>query len=201
MRKASMVLGLVICICIGAAAQKNQLSADVGVKFAPSVGTASGPNGVTKASSSLAFEVNYARTLHKVPEVVAVQVEVPFVFVTQADIKNINLNTASGYKAMFLTPSLKFQLLPDARLSPWVSFGAGFARLTASKTTLAGTPSPGIITEKPAYQGGAGLDFKVHKITFRMEGRELYTGTPNLNVSTIKLHHNIMIAGGVVLNF
>ena len=203
MRKASRILGLVICIfciCFSAAAQKNQLSADFGVKLTPSVGTANTFNGATSTSNTFAFELNFAHQIHSLP-FASLQIELPYIFTSQTDLKNLNLFTASGYSAQFLTPSLKLQGNPNGKISPWISAGAGFARLKSANTTLGGTTIPQNSTIKPAYQGGGGVDFKLHKLTFRVEGRELYAGPPNLNVSSIRVHHNIMVAAGLVLNF
>ncbi len=200
MRKVSMICGLVICMCLAATAQKNQLSADLGVKLSPKVSSTGGVNFSTSASNAFAFELNYARQIKALP-LASVQIEIPYVYTTTADLKSINLLTASGFKSQFVTPSLKLQFAPGHKLSPWISAGAGMAHYSDSKTTISGSAIPSNSTTKVGYQAGGGVDVKVHKITFRIEGRELYSGSPNLNVSTIKLHHNILVAGGLVLNF
>src|SRR5258708_33516662 len=200
MRKVSMICGLVICMCLAAAAQKTQLPADLGVKLSPSGGSTGGFNFSTSSSNAFAFEVNYARQIKALP-MASVQIEFPYVYTATANLKSLNLFAASGFKSMFLTPSLKLQIVPGHKLSPWISAGAGMARYSDSKTTISGSTIPSNTTTKIGYQAGGGVDVKVHKFTFRIEGRELYSGSPNLNVSTIKLHHNILVAGGLVLNF
>jgi opacity protein-like surface antigen len=200
MRKVAMLAGLVICICLNATAQKNQFSADVGIKITPQVGSNGSFNGVTKADNSLSFEVNYAREITSF-SAASVQLEFPYIFALQSDVKSLNLFAASGYKSMFLTPSLKLQIAPKRSLSPWISVGAGLAHFSTSKTAINGSPITTHATTKGAFQAGGGLDIKVRKITFRVEARDLYTGPPNLVVSSIKLHNNFLVAGGVVFNF
>src|SRR5258708_33913712 len=78
MRKVSMICGLVICMCLAAAAQKNQLSADLGVKLSPSVGSTGGFNFSTSPSNAFAFEVNYARPIKALP-MASVQMRFPYV--------------------------------------------------------------------------------------------------------------------------
>jgi opacity protein-like surface antigen len=200
MRKAAILAGLVICICLNATAQRNQLALDVGVKITPQVGSNGSFNGVTTVDKSMAFEGNYARELTSFPGV-SVQLEFPFIYAFTSNVKSLNLFTASGYKSMFLTPSLKLQIGPKRKLSPWISAGAGMAHFSDSKTAINGGAISANATTKGAFQVGGGVDFRVRKITFRMEVRDLYTGPPNLVVSGIKVHNNILAAGGVVFNF
>jgi len=177
MRKVTMLAGLVICICLTATAQKNQFSVDVGVKVTPQVGTNGSFNGITKADNSLAFEVNYAREITSF-SAASVQIEFPYIYALQSNMKSLNLFTASGYKSMFLTPSLKLQIVPKHFLSPWISAGAGAAHFSTTKTAINGTAIGNNSTTKGAFQFGGGVDLKVRKITFRVEGRDLYTGPP-----------------------
>ena len=200
MRKVTMLAGLFICICLTATAQKNQFSVDVGVKITPQVGSNGSFNGITKADNSLAFEVNYAREITSFSGA-SVQLEFPYIYALQSNMKSLNLFTASGYKSMFLTPSLKLQIVPKHFLSPWISAGAGAAHFSTTKTAINGTAIGNNSTTKGAFQFGGGVDIKVRKITLRAEMRDLYTGPPNLVVSGIKIHNNIVAAGGVVFNF
>ncbi|HLJ85564.1 MAG TPA: hypothetical protein VKZ53_01995 [Candidatus Angelobacter sp.] len=202
MRKAILIFSLVACFWLNAAAQKNQFSLVVGVKVTPGVGNANSFNGKTNVDNALGFEANYAHEVLPLP-FASLQVELPLVFTTQSNVNSFNLLASKSYGALFATPALKLQFAPHTHLSPWVSAGAGLARFSPSTTALNGGGSAAGGTIKAAYQGGAGVDFRVPAlhVTLRVEGREFFTGTPNLGVSGLNLRHNIMAGGGVVFNF
>ena len=58
-------------------------------------------------------------------------------------------------------------------------------------------------TTKGVLQGGSGLDVKIYKhFTLRGEGREFWSGVPQLNVNTGKSHqYNLFTGGGIVWHF
>lgn len=100
----------------------------------------------------------------------------------------------------FVTPSLRFKLLPKAPVSPFFSVGAGWARYSISQNT----------ENKGALQYGGGLDVKTFfpHVALRFELRDFLTGDPGfLRVSTFLggqgglHHHNLLPGGGVVFSF
>ena len=102
--------------------------------------------------------------------------------------------------SVFVTPSLKFKLLPKSWISPFVSTGAGFAyfgnSLSLSNSSAAG-------------QIGAGVDFKtrIPFLGFRAEARDFIAGRPKVEQSllgansTPTVQHNVFMGAGVVLHF
>ena len=96
------------------------------------------------------------------------------------------------------------KLFPDVAVSPWVSFGVGFAQFSESSTLLFGGKNTGPTgTTTAALQGGFGLDVKLVKsFTLRGEVRDFWTGVPQLGVNTGKTRqHNYFLGGGVMWRF
>ncbi|HKD79635.1 MAG TPA: hypothetical protein VKH81_08075 [Candidatus Angelobacter sp.] len=100
---------------------------------------------------------------------------------------------------VFVTPSLRFKVLPAAGISPWGSFGGGWAHYSLDS---------GGSSNKAALQFGGGLDFKtgLPLLGFRAEIRDFITGDPDLNVVQLAnkgglRHNNVLAGGGIVLRF
>jgi opacity protein-like surface antigen len=203
MRKAILLCGLVLFMCLRASAQENQVAAVFGDKITPTVGNNSTATGLTTVHQAFAFELSYARRLLRLPRA-SVQVELPFILARrQSDVNSFNLFAAQSYSSFFFTPSIKLQVGRGMPISPWISVGAGLAHFSPSISTLVGTQGSATSTTKAAYQGGAGIDFKLPRvpISLRAQARELYTGTPNIGVSGVNLRNNVMVGGGLVFNF
>jgi hypothetical protein len=101
--------------------------------------------------------------------------------------------------SVFVTPSLRFKVLPSAAISPWASIGGGWGHYALDS---------GNTSNKGALQFGGGLDFKtgLPLLGFRAEIRDFITPDPDLNVVQLAkkggLHHNNVLAGGgIVLRF
>lgn len=124
-----------------------------------------------------------------------------------AGITSQNLNTlvsafsfTNKLSTVFITPGLRVKILPAELVSPWVSFGGGWAHYSVDG---------GHKTNKGAIQYGFGLDFKtgVPLLGFRVELRDFVTGEPNFGLQTVVsgeggLHrHNFLAGGGIVLRF
>jgi hypothetical protein len=91
-------------------------------------------------------------------------------------------------------------------VSPWVSFGGVFGHFAASKNLVFfGTNTGHRIKNTGVLQGGVGFDVRipgVHRLKFRFEARDDWSGAPPLNIDTGKDHqHNYYVAAGGVLRF
>ncbi|HEX2330416.1 MAG TPA: hypothetical protein VHN74_16955 [Candidatus Angelobacter sp.] len=201
MRRHLLVLGILTLVCLNAHAQKNELALVAGGKITPTVGSTATGN-QTDFSTSFAFEANYAAQLVHVP-FVALHLEFPFVASPSTDITSSNAVAVKSYNSIFFTPSLRLKFVPGSPISPWISAGGGISHFNPGSTTQAGTSVNTASTTKSAVQGGAGLDFHIPMvpIALRFEARDFYTGIPNLNTLDIKVRHNILVGGGVVLRF
>jgi hypothetical protein len=201
MRKHLLVFSILTLVCINAYAQKNELAFVAGAKVTPTVGsTATGTQ--TDFSTTFAFEANYAAQLVHVPAV-ALHLEFPFVASPSTNLSSSNLTAVKSYSSIFFTPALRLKVLPGSPFSPWISAGGGIAHFNPGSTTQAGTTTSTNSTTKSAVEGGIGADFHppLLPIAFRVEARDFYTGIPNLNTLSIKVRHNILVGGGIVLRF
>lgn len=109
----------------------------------------------------------------------------------------------SEMSTIFVTPSVRAKLWPEAVVSPWISGGGGWAHYF---------PDPGVATDKGAIQVGGGLDFKVgiQRLRLRAEARDYITGAPEAALVSGPFvgkpeggfhRHNVFVGGGVLLRF
>lgn len=201
MRKILPIVIFVAAFYLHGFAQKNELAFVAGAKVTPKTGSTASGNQTT-FSTTFAFEANYAAQLAHVPAV-ALHLEFPFVASPSTDLTSSNVTAVKSYNAIFFTPALRLKVLPGGPFSPWISAGGGLAHFSPGSTTQAGTTVSSTSTTKSAVQGGVGADFHppLLPIAFRVEVRDFYTGIPNLNTLNIKVRHNLLVGGGVVLRF
>ena len=199
MRKTLVVVSFLIVFCLSGFAQKNEIAVIAGAKITPKVGSTSNE---TTFSTNFAFEANYATQLAHVPAV-SLHLEFPFVAAPSTDLTTSNLTAVKSYSSIFFTPALRLKILAGAPFSPWISAGGGLAHFGPGSTTQAGTTVTTTSTNKGAVEAGVGADFHppLLPVAFRVEARDFYTGIPNLNTVNIKVRHNILVGGGVVLRF
>lgn len=199
MRKAILVVSFVASLCLNGFAQKNELALVAGAKITPTVGTGTTQ---TKFATTFAFEANYAAQLAHVPAV-ALHLEIPALFTPSTDITSSNLTALKSYSSFFVTPALRLKLAPETSFSPWISAGGGIVHFNPGSTTQGGTTVNTHSVTKGAAQAGLGADFHppLLPVAFRMEVRDFYTGLPDLNSVTIKVRHNLLVGGGLVLRF
>jgi len=89
---------------------------------------------------------------------------------------------------------------------PWLSFGGGYARFSATRPVSASSFQGG--TNSDALEFGGGIDSKpiVHALTlpigFRLEVRDFYSGTPNYNNRpSNNRQNNVVYTGGLLVRF
>jgi len=187
--------------------EKNEVTGILGRIFISDQGI-HGPNAPTinpfvRSGKGLTFEVNYARRLLGT-QVYAVSGEVPAVFNLDEDLGSGGDVVPSGYKQIFVTPSVRLNLFPATAVSPWVSFGGGFGHFSESNNLNYYGTNPGGSTTSGVIQGGLGLDVRVwHRFSIRGEVRDFWSGTPDLPLADTgkTRQHNFFVGGGVVYHF
>jgi hypothetical protein len=184
--------------------EKNELTGMLGRIFISDQGIpgATAPDNAVRSGKGLTFEVNYARRILGTP-IYAVSGEVPAVFNLDEDLNSGNV-VPKDYKQIFVTPSARVNLFPDTAVSPWVSFGGGFAHFSENKNLLFDGTNPGGSSTSGVIQGGFGLDVKVlHRFSIRGEVRDFWSGTPNLPLADTgkSRQHNFFVGGGLVWHF
>lgn len=188
---------------------KNEIGGSVGRIFISNQGI----NGATyfnpfvRSGKGFTFEVNYARRLAGNP-VYAVSVEVPAVFNIDEDLNSGANVVPQDYQQIFITPSLRANLFPDTRISPWLSFGGGFGHFSENKNLIYGGPNPGGSSTSGVVQGGFGLDSRplwgrLRNLVIRGEVRDFWSGTPDLPLAPTgkNRQHNYFVGGGPVWHF
>jgi len=203
-----LIIGVALAVCAlvtQGAAQRNELTGMIGRTFIANQGIVGAPSydPDLRFGKGLTFEINYARRLIGAP-FWSVGVEVPFLDDPDEHIHAAQNVVPGQYSSIFITPAARFNLVPEQAVSPWVSFGGGFAHFGESSTLEFGGPNPGKTgTTTGAFQAGVGLDVKIiGRFSLRGEARDFWSGLPDLNVNTGKSRqHNIFVGGGVVWHF
>jgi hypothetical protein len=203
-----LAIGAVVAVCTfvtQAAAQKNELTGILGRTFISNQGIPGAPSFDPNLhfGNGLTFEVSYARRALDA-KLLALSLEVPFVVDPVQNLHAAQDVIPKQYASFFVTPAARLNLFPDLAVSPWVSFGGGFGHFSESSTLEFGGANPGKTgTTTGVLQVGVGLDVKIFAhFSLRGEGRDFWSGVPQLNLDTGKTRqHNIFAGGGVVWHF
>ena len=209
----AVLITAVSILAASAAAQdeKNEITGIIGRTFISDQGI-HGPNAPTinpfvRSGKGLTFEVNFSRYLLGT-DIYSVSVEVPAVFNLDEDLGSGGDVVPEGYKQIFVTPAVRVNLFPATRVTPWVSFGGGFAHFTESKNLNYSGVNPGGSSTSGVVQGGLGLDVspfqkRFSRFSFRGEVRDFYSGTPKLPLADTgkTRQHNYFVGGGVIWHF
>jgi len=201
---------LITILAASAVAQdeKNEIGGIVGRTFV-SDQTIKGANffdPIIHTGKALSLEAEYGRRVYVTP-VYAVSGEVAFLYN-----HDIDLNAGSypisvvpaDMRAFFVTPGARLNLFPTTAVSPWVSFGAGFAHITQGDVLIYGGKNPGKNTTSFALQGGLGLDVKVwRKLSIRGEVRDFWSGEPDFPLAPTgsTRQHHYLVGGGAFWRF
>jgi hypothetical protein len=209
----AVLITAVSILAASAAAQdeKNEITGIIGRTFISDQGI-HGPNAPTinpfvRSGKGLTFEVNFSRYLLGT-DIYSISVEVPAVFNLDEDLGSGGDVVPEGYKQIFVTPAVRVNLFPATRVTPWVSFGGGFAHFTESKNLNYSGVNPGGSSTSGVVQGGLGLDVspfqkRFSRFSFRGEVRDFYSGTPSLPLANTgkTRQHNYFVGGGVIWHF
>src|SRR5438445_717184 len=128
----SIAIVALIGFAANAGAQRNELSAIIGRTFISDQGVKGVPSFDTnlRFGNGLSFEANLARRLKGGEGIAALTVEIPVVYNRDEDIHySVNV-VPRQYSAIFITPSLRANLLPEAPFSPWLSLGGGYGHFS-----------------------------------------------------------------------
>jgi len=203
-RLAAVIVSVVILVS-GALAQVNEVSATVGRTFVSTqtIQNANFFNHTLNFGAEETVGLNYSRLL-KTKSIFGLSVEVPFAAVIDMDLNTGANLIPENYKAFYITPSARVNFFQSEAVSPWVSFGGGYAHYKMAGHLVFGGPNPGpTSTNTGVLQFGTGLDvFPWQKWGLRLEARDFWTGHPDLNVDTGRSRqHNYFVGGGVIFRF
>jgi hypothetical protein len=202
------VLFVVSMLAVAAFAQdeKNELSGLIGRTIISDQGITGATyfDPMIRSGKGLSFEINYAHRFLVTP-VFAISGEVPVMFNLDED-----LNAGEGvvpidYRQYFVTPAVRANLFPTTAISPWISFGGGFAHFSENKNLLYdGGPNPGQSKTSGAIEGGIGLDVRISRhINLRGEARDFWSGEPDFPLAPTgkTRQHNYFVGLGAIWRF
>jgi len=216
-RALSRVLALIIPVLgsMAAVAQnqtsydKNEIAGAIGRIFISDQGIKGATyfNPYVRSGKGLTFEVDYARRFVANP-IYALSAEVPAVLNLDEDLNSGANVVPKGYHQIFITPSLRANLFPETRISPWLTFGGGFGHFSENRSLLYGGSNPGSSSTSGVLQGGFGLDARpfsgrLSNLRIRGEVRDFWSGTPDLPLAPTgkTRQHNYLVGGGPVWRF
>lgn len=147
--------------------------------------------------------LNYSRLL-KTHGIFAISAELPMAVAFDVDLNTGKNLIPEYYRAFYVAPSVRLNFFNQESVSPWVSFGGGYAHYKMAGHLLYGGPNPGpTSTNTGVIQFGTGLDvFPWEHWGLRLEARDFWSGTPDLNVDTGRSRqHNYYVGGGFIYRF
>lgn len=205
------VLLLVAALAASALAQdeKNELGGNLGRIFISDQGIQGATyfNPTIHSGKGLTFDVEYGRRVIVTP-IYSLSGEVLFAYNPDEDLNAGTTGNAvvpTDYKELFVTPAARVNLFPTTAVSPWVSFGAGFAHISQSSALVfGGNNNPGTSTTSAAVEMGVGLDVKVwKKLSIRGGMRDFWAGEPNFPLAPTgkTRQHNYFVFGGAFWRF
>jgi hypothetical protein len=199
-RNGFLLFLLVVGFSLLAVGQGNDLAVVVGAKVTP--GGASSPFGTATVNTALGFEGSVAIQLTPLP-FASLQVELPVMFTPNTTVNSSNFFSPKSYSSVYITPGIRLKFKPTSSFNPWVAVGGGLVRFNPSSTSVAGGSTSATGALKGSIDAGAGLDFKAPYIPFliRVQAREYFSGSPNLNIASLSLHNNLFAGIGLVVRF
>jgi hypothetical protein len=217
MRKVFKIIGLAILFAVvivaaavgqkGSAENKNEFGFTIGGELIPDNATQSSASVPINIGSSVAFQLHYAHRL-LAAERASLFFEVPASAAPSHTLTSTNLATPVSLATFFVTPSFRVSFRPTSRVSPWLSFGGGYALYEGSEALGNAAVNPNRFTSTGALQWGAGADIRtglkiLFPISLRGEIRDFYTlDTLDFNAPvTNNSQHNVVAGGGFFWRF
>jgi opacity protein-like surface antigen len=156
-----------------------------------------------ESGSGTALQANYGVRLMG-GDRAALYLETHFLASPQRKVTSTAGAASTDYASLYLTPGARIRFAPKARVSPWVTVGAGYAQYENSERNTAGGPNSAPRHEHHgAFAFGGGVDVRTLRwLSLRAEIRDFYGRGPDYGVSTGPAkQHNVVIGGGLVLRF
>jgi hypothetical protein len=186
-----------LCLAQENIAHKNELA--FGLGGFPSFSRSDAPK--VDLGPSVALQVNYARRIVDRRRF-ALYGEINFLASPRREVSSSVTTATRDIASVYVTPGLKFKLLPTSRISPYFAIGGGYADYEQSTTQLGGGRNPASRQlSRGVFDFGTGIDVRVWRwAALRGEARDFYSGSPNYNAATISGgQHNVVASVAFVL--
>jgi hypothetical protein len=205
---AVLVMATMSAVSAVAQDEKNEVGGTIGRIFISDEGIqdATYPGHSIHYGKGLTFDVDYSRRIRVTP-LWAVAGEVLFAYNADEDINAGSYGFSvvpSDLKQFYITPAARFNFFPTTAVSPWVSFGVGFAHTSQDSVLLYGGANPGKSTTSAAIQGGFGLDVKAtNRVYIRGGVRDFWAGHPDFPLAPTgnSRQHNYYVFAGAYWRF
>lgn len=184
-----------------ALAQRHELGLTLGSVLSQDRGAAATS---LNLGSGTALQVDYSHQIRKGNRFVAVYGDLVFMANPQRVVASTIKTAIRDVASLYVVPGVKIKFVPDGKVSPWFSIGAGYSLYEHATSLLNGVVSPvGRHVNRGTIAYGGGLDWKVWRnVSLRAEARDFYSGPPTYNVpGTAGGQHNQVVGGGFVLRF
>jgi hypothetical protein len=204
-KRLAVLVVPVLVLVSSALAQVNEFSITAGRTFVSTqtIVNSSAPDPHIHFANEESVEFNYGRLL-KSMKIFGLYAELPVAIYPRMDVHSFQGLTPKDIGALFVTPSVRVNFFSGEGVTPWVSVGGGYGRFREASKLTYGLPNPGPTgTNTGVVQFGAGLDvYPWHRWGARVEARDFYSGTPDMNVNTGRSRqHNYYVGIGVVHRF
>jgi hypothetical protein len=185
----------------------NELGLLLGIESVPGNALATAPGGAVTFGKSEAFQLNYARRLFQ-GDKAALWLEFPALAGPSHEIRTANPATPVSVATFYVTPSFRVNIVPRARVSPWLSFGGGYSLFETSEAFSNGVQNPNRLTNTAVLQFGGGADFRTPlrilvPINLRAEVRDFHSfEAQDVNAALRGPgQHGVVISGGLLLRW
>ncbi len=205
--RAVCFLGLLLLLLeVPARAQEQQFGVFLGGSLAQSRAIQGAPGETVQISSAFAAGLHYDHVLWH-SRYFQPSIEAEFTVVPPRLVKSVAAAVPRNYSALYLTPGLRFELLPNARLRPWVVAGGGYDLFLQSQVLTNGQKYSVHVKNGAAFDYGAGLDFGLWRarsstwsINLMGQVRDFVSGNPELNVPLQSgVQHTVIASGGILI--
>lgn len=152
--------------------------------------------------SGLALGANYGCRLIQ-GERASLYGEVQLVSSPLRDVVTSNGAVTRDFATLYVTPGIRVKFAPDAPFAPCLAVGGGYALYEQSTARIDGQPNNAPrLFHRGAFTFGGGVDVRFwHRLGFRGEIRDFYTGSPAFNLPLGGGQHNVIASGGIVLKW
>ena len=197
------IMAAVVCAMLGIAATNASAQSrfDVGLLLGSTAATDEGT--VLQFDRGTTYQATVAWPVWRTATA-NLSIEVPFIATPAFSVVTSGAALPLEYASLYLTPGIRVTVVPNAPVSLFGAVGAGYARYSESRLKTDRSPNPDQRdTNAGAIEFGGGVDVRGARwLGFRVELRDVYTGSRNFSIPVPRPQvHNVIGSGGVVIRF
>jgi hypothetical protein len=192
-----MRLAIAFAMAAAASAQQHEIGLTLG-------GIVPSTRPTVRAGAGTALQADYAYRIAGNERAVALYANFHFLASPLREVASGNPGATRDFATAYLTPGIRAKFRSQARFTPFVEAGGGWAIHEHSRNRLDGRPnSAARLATTGTIVFGAGGDVKLTRwLGLRGEIRDYYSGSPLYNVaSVVGRQNNLVVGGGFTLRF